>query len=758
MPRVKTPVGGAPPRSRAGSSAHHRASVQAPGALPDDDSLVLFGGASAISAQASQASVASGRQLEGDTFLTALRREPSLLGLDSEMLDAGGDEGLLSDGDSRANPMLSPGSSAFFSASASDRGDAAAGLGSECSCAPASTASAESSFAGGPGNGGGLPPSASLRQVIEGLYCSQPSPRTGLQQGCWGDLGAEGRPLLAHGGLAAAPAGTAAQGAAAPVPDAAAVAAADKAQPAAEPSRAGSLVSQGSSRDAAVPRQQDATQHERGASHEQEHQAPAADEQGGEPAAPDSDCMAQVEAMLAKRGALEAELSTFVADLTAKADEAGEALVELPADFALTASERGDCCGAALGAEPASSARRPPSADRIRRPPRAAQVERMLRARRSEYRALDGWEGPHRYAELPVAQLAAGPGDDQRLAAGLEVIRQLDEQLREAWLKALVAARGAGPEQWAEAEARRLARRAAQLDAALERERGRRLHAARLLRALAKLDEAGDGAAGAGSGPSRGGSHYRLAPADEALLAAVLRRDDATLAAEDPFDASAACLPEDEEAQEQRADGLGGGEAATPAQAPCCRNSTAGGAAPEGDATQAGCRRPSTAGSARSGASAGSARRRTVADIDALLAAMGAGQQRDQAGIATPATLSSKPSSRSLASDRRSAAPVSPARRTSRMSSASGGGGDQRGGSGAPREPAPQAPRDYVREAREARELAQRERDVDARLRALRTSELPERLSGEALQALLAECAAAQGLPAAPRASCTAAR
>jgi hypothetical protein len=42
--------------------------------------------------------------------------------------------------------------------------------------------------------------------------------------------------------------------------------------------------------------------------------------------------------------------------------------------------------------------------------------------------------GHARFDELPVAQLPASH-DDPRIAAGLEVIRQLDEQLKEAWIK-----------------------------------------------------------------------------------------------------------------------------------------------------------------------------------------------------------------------------------------------------------------------------------------------------------------------------------
>lgn len=59
--------------------------------------------------------------------------------------------------------------------------------------------------------------------------------------------------------------------------------------------------------------------------------------------------------------------------------------------------------------------------------------------------------------------------------------------------QALVAAREAAPDQWVESERKRLERRATQLDEALAKERKKRLHAARLARALHTLDEQGSG-------------------------------------------------------------------------------------------------------------------------------------------------------------------------------------------------------------------------------------------------------------------------
>lgn len=55
--------------------------------------------------------------------------------------------------------------------------------------------------------------------------------------------------------------------------------------------------------------------------------------------------------------------------------------------------------------------------------------------------------------------------------------------------QALVTTRALNPDQWADAEKRRLEKRAAELDAALAKERQRRGHAAKLRGVLSRLDE-----------------------------------------------------------------------------------------------------------------------------------------------------------------------------------------------------------------------------------------------------------------------------
>jgi hypothetical protein len=69
--------------------------------------------------------------------------------------------------------------------------------------------------------------------------------------------------------------------------------------------------------------------------------------------------------------------------------------------------------------------------------------------------------------------------------------------------QALLSARALNPDQWADAEKRRLERRAAELDAALSKERQRRAHAAKLRCALGRLDTEASRASLLGVGSSR---------------------------------------------------------------------------------------------------------------------------------------------------------------------------------------------------------------------------------------------------------------
>lgn len=74
-------------------------------------------------------------------------------------------------------------------------------------------------------------------------------------------------------------------------------------------------------------------------------------------------------------------------------------------------------------------------------------------------------------------------------------------------LQALVAAREAAPGEWVQTERQRLEKRAQQLEDGLTKERQKRLHAARLLRAFNKLEEGKEG-----PGLSRYADHTLCAP------------------------------------------------------------------------------------------------------------------------------------------------------------------------------------------------------------------------------------------------------
>jgi hypothetical protein len=90
--------------------------------------------------------------------------------------------------------------------------------------------------------------------------------------------------------------------------------------------------------------------------------ASAADGEGdGDGAAPDTQAvLAAVDGMLAGRSRLQVELGGYLQDLSSKADSEGQPLVQMSEDYAVL-------------------------------------VERLLReGRAQQYRALEGWGGPHR--------------------------------------------------------------------------------------------------------------------------------------------------------------------------------------------------------------------------------------------------------------------------------------------------------------------------------------------------------------------------
>ncbi|KAJ9514584.1 hypothetical protein QJQ45_016315 [Haematococcus lacustris] len=165
-----------------------------------------------------------------------------------------------------------------------------------------------------------------------------------------------------------------------------------------------------------------------------------------------------------------------------------------------------------------------------------AQVEQLLMARRNEYSALQGWLGPRRFEALPINNLPDSH-EDPKVAEGLHRIRQLDAKLAQAEASAIIAAREADPERWAEQEKARLARRAQAVETALKRERTKRMRSAQLVRAVA-ASQIMPGAMRASYAPSHTSGLslfpqssyqlrcFQLRPEDEALVEAVLQRDD----------------------------------------------------------------------------------------------------------------------------------------------------------------------------------------------------------------------------------------
>ncbi|GFR45852.1 hypothetical protein Agub_g7185, partial [Astrephomene gubernaculifera] len=209
------------------------------------------------------------------------------------------------------------------------------------------------------------------------------------------------------------------------------------------------------------------------------------------------------------------ELGEYMTALTELKDESGGRLVELPADWGV-------------------------------------MLERLFRQRRAEYATLEGWLGPRRFEDLPINQLPC-EHPDPRVAEGLERIRELDSLLNDRLIAALISHRETFPDQWVEQERRRLERHSRGVEEALKRERHKRLRAARLARAVTSLDGPASSLVAYPSEALTHGSQRSLAiqpstysrlfvlkPEEEALVEAVMRRNDDEGAAINPFDLDSA--------------------------------------------------------------------------------------------------------------------------------------------------------------------------------------------------------------------------
>eukprot|EP00775_Hariotina_reticulata_P012141 gene12141-12279_t len=708
--------------------------------LPEDDSLVLYKDPSVvISTQSSLLSVVSGRHQHGDTFYTALRKDYSFPS-ELDMPDAGELMGNASKLSSHHNPMQSPDRSAYFSAMGDeDAGDGeeddtddpaafdnlhqdystAASLAShEPSNYNTQTAEGQTCYVDAP------PPATEMVDVIHSLYNLQSTDASHQDS----ILGAESMSLMRTGELPAKALAAASLEAAdaqetAPVVVDGLVQTKPDQDSATDVNAASSAIFATSLPDdehegvarasAETPSQHSKQGGDELLSHAQAmlmsssvlsvvmapepvtadsisgktdlHQAEGGADQMHHLQAASSAYLAEVDQLLEAHGHAQAELSQYIDRLTTQTDEDGHKLVELPPNYAVL-------------------------------------VERQLQEVKQQYRALGGWEGPLRFSELPIAQLPT-THDDPRIADGLSAIQKLDHQLKEVSLK------------FAKEERKRLARRAAELDEALAKERQRRLHAGRLLRALAKMDDQGASDLLIGGKGASSFSYYKLQPREEQLLAAVLSRDEASLEADNPFDASTACLTDGELSlltttcadtisdvastsgslnlsaeltESDPAEAVDGAHDQNPGQGfTSAAQGAANGVLQVPWSSQRSWRASggSSTGDSRlfcflpARASSSSSNPRTLAEIDAQLQVL----QGRAPGVSGLHSVSSF---------------------NKRQPHAKAGG---------------QRQQDYIREQREARELMMREQELDAKLRALKTSALPVTLRPEQLRMLLQE-------------------
>ncbi|GMH37304.1 hypothetical protein BSKO_05177 [Bryopsis sp. KO-2023] len=155
-------------------------------------------------------------------------------------------------------------------------------------------------------------------------------------------------------------------------------------------------------------------------------------------------------------------------------------------------------------------------------------VEKMILEKRDEYDSLDGWLGPRRFEDLPINALnfkLSTSHPDPKVSKGLREIEELDEELRDKTLEAIIVGRETFPEMWGRLEKTRLKRQKQRVDKALKRERRRRRRAARLRRALKKIENESNSNFAARN--MRLGPHarfYTLTSEEEAVVHNVMRR------------------------------------------------------------------------------------------------------------------------------------------------------------------------------------------------------------------------------------------
>jgi len=420
------------------------------------------------------------------------------------------------------------------------------------------------------------------------------------------------------------------------------------------------------------------------------------------------DAMRAVDAMLEEQERRRSELGDYMKELQSRLDEEGDKLIEMPSNY-------------------------------------LAMVESLIRQQRAVYTTLQGWLGPRRFEDLPINNLPEHHSDP-KVEEGLYRIKELDEKLQEKTLEAIIVNRETFPEKWAEQERRRMELHTKRVEEALKKERMKRLRAARLARAVTSLDGGASVRSSTAStvlsqDSSSSGTYnpqskyFQLRPEEEELVEAVLARPDTEEV--NPFEISLSIIPEE-------------GEDATPTQraAPDAASDEAqarpGSAlSSQGEGTGAG-----TSGTSSRPVSARPASGLPLAVINARLEEYAQDHMWDAQGMLADfsalsnvaAQTAGKPplGKESIVAAPSVRAPAAVSAVPTAVRPGSPGGRSTR--SGGTSTHTVNGKRDYLREERENKELVEREKDIDARIRAFKTADPMVRLAPDQLQRLIDEC------------------
>ncbi|KAL0034494.1 hypothetical protein WJX79_005414 [Trebouxia sp. C0005] len=158
-------------------------------------------------------------------------------------------------------------------------------------------------------------------------------------------------------------------------------------------------------------------------------------------------------------------------------------------------------------------------------------VQRLSQERKTTYESIRGWiPTPNR---LMSPTLLATPSEDPKLQEGLRQILQLDQCLMQKSVEAAMVARETFPEAWLAADKKQADRDQKQLQASLDRERGRQARINKLANAVEALDI--DNKENETDPVFKRGLYCMLQPAEEDLVDRLLTQDDAAWG-DNPFE------------------------------------------------------------------------------------------------------------------------------------------------------------------------------------------------------------------------------